>query len=99
MRLNFNGVVNITDDLPAPPQDVIRYAHELMGTEPPQPVDFETVADDPLQLSTAAALFYSENKRVSNARSRELLGMEYRYPNYRIGLQALLVTLSSSISE
>lgn len=99
MRLQFNGVVNITDDLPAPPQDVIRYAHEMMETEPPQPVDFETVADDPLQLSIAAALFYSENKRVSNARSRELLGMEYRYPNYRIGLQALLVTLSSSITE
>lgn len=93
MRLKFNGVVNFTDDLPAPPQDVIRYAHGLMGMEPPAPVDFESVFDDPQQLSQAAALFYAENKRVSNVRSQELLGMKYRYPDYRIGLQALWETL------
>ena len=58
----LGGIFNVTDDEPAPPQDVVAYAAELMGVEPPPEIPFETA-----QLSPMARSFYGENKRVSNA--------------------------------
>ncbi len=78
------GLFNITDDEPAPPQDVVRYAHELMGRKPPPEVDFETA-----ELTPMARSFYGENKRVSNANSKRRLGMEYAWPNYRAALKRM----------
>lgn len=73
---NTAGIFNITDDEPAPPQDVVAYAAELMGMEPPQESDFETT-----QLTPMARSFYGENKRVSNKRIKSL-GFSFRYPDY-----------------
>ena len=84
MRGNIGGIFNITDDLPAPPQDVVTYAHELMGKEPPQEIDFETA-----DLTPMARSFYGENKRVSNARSKDILGMDYEWPNYKQSLRRM----------
>lgn len=75
------GLFNITDDEPAPPQDVVSFAHELLGTPPPPEMDFETA-----DLSPMARSFYGENKRVSNAKSKAELGMTYHWPNYRVAL-------------
>ena len=79
-----DGVFNITDDEPAPPQDVVTYAHQLLGMEPPQELDFETV-----DLTPMARSFYGENKRVSNAKSKDVMGMVYQFPNYRVALDSL----------
>jgi hypothetical protein len=76
-----SGIFNITDDEPAPPQDVIAYAAGLMGVEPPPEQDFATA-----ELSPMARSFYGSNKRVSNARSKRELGMDYEHPNYRVSL-------------
>ncbi len=78
------GAFNITDDEPAPPQDVVAFAHELMGKTPPPELDFETA-----DLTPMARSFYGENKRVSNARSRSELGLNYAWPNYRVALQRM----------
>lgn len=75
------GIFNITDNEPAPPQDVVVFAHSLIGVAPPPEIDFETA-----DLSPMARSFYGENKRVSNARSRSELGLDYRYPDYRTAL-------------
>ncbi|MFK8081631.1 MAG: SDR family oxidoreductase [Granulosicoccus sp.] len=80
----FNGVVNITDDLPAPPQDIIRFAHQLVGRPEPVALDFSTA-----DISPMARSFYSENKRVRNTLSKQALGMSYRFPTYKHGLDAL----------
>lgn len=77
------GIFNITDDEPAPPQDVIAFAAGLMGVEPPEEQDFETA-----ELSAMARSFYGENKRVSNAKLRAL-GFDFSYPNYRVSLRQL----------
>jgi len=79
----LSGIYNITDDEPAPPQDVVAEAARLMGVEPPQEVPFETA-----ELSPMARSFYGENKRVSNARLREA-GYELAFPNYRASLAQL----------
>jgi len=78
-------VYNVADDEPAPPQDVITYAAELLQMPPPPEIAFEDA-----QLSVMAKSFYVENKRISNARVRRDLGIDLKYPNYRLGLQAIL---------
>lgn len=80
-----NGAVyNVTDDEPAPPQDVVSFAAGLIGIEPPPETPF-----DPAQLTPMAASFYGENKRVSNALMKRELGYTLRYPTYREALRAL----------
>ncbi|TPK69770.1 SDR family oxidoreductase [Mesorhizobium sp. B2-4-15] len=71
------GIFNVTDDLPAPPQDVVAYAASLMGIEPPPEIPFETA-----QLSPMARSFYGENKRVANA-AIKAAGYRFRFPDYR----------------
>ena len=88
-REEFDGLLNITDDEPAPPQDVIRYAHQLVGKSDPEAVDFATADITPMARS-----FYSENKRVRNDRSKALLHMCYRFPTYRQGLDDIAESLS-----
>ncbi len=79
------GIFNITDDEPAPPQDVVTYVHNLRGVKPPPEIDFETADITPMARS-----FYGENKRVSNARSKSVLNMEYSWPNYRKAFDAMM---------
>jgi nucleoside-diphosphate-sugar epimerase len=78
------GVFNVTDDEPAPPQDVIAYAARLLGLDLPPAIDFASA-----ELSPMARSFYGQNKRVSNTRAKQELGWRLRYPTYREGLQAL----------
>lgn len=78
------GIVNVTDDAPGPPQDVITYGAELLDIPPPPKQDFATA-----DLSVMARSFYGENKRVSNDRLKTDLGYRLRYPTYREGLRAI----------
>lgn len=77
------GVFNVTDDLPAPPQDVVTFAANLMGIEPPPEVPFETA-----QLSPMARSFYGENKRVSNA-AIKAAGYQFHFPDYKKALERM----------
>jgi nucleoside-diphosphate-sugar epimerase len=77
------GIYNVTDSEPSPSQDTVEYAAGLMGVPVPPDIVFETAELSPMQRS-----FYSESKRVSNARIRSL-GFEFRYPNYRMSLDQM----------
>jgi len=77
-------IFNVTDDAPAPPQDVVEYAAKLLGLPVPPDIPFEQAQLSPMGLS-----FYGENKRVANARIKADLGVKLLYPTYREGLAAL----------
>jgi nucleoside-diphosphate-sugar epimerase len=79
-----NDVWSVTDDEPAPPQDVVAYAAKLMGLTPPPEEDFSTAV-----LSPMARSFYEENKRIANTKIKTELGVTLSYPTYREGLKAL----------
>lgn len=79
------AVYNVCDDDPAAPQDVLAHAARLLGMPAPPEIPL-----DDAQLSEMARSFYSESKRVSNARIKRDLGVVLRYPDYRSGLQAIL---------
>ena len=74
---------NVADDEPAPPQDVIAYAAALLGLPPPPEEPFE----DGAALADGGE-FYADNKRVSIAKAKSLLGFAPAYPTYREGLTA-----------
>ena len=78
------GLFNLSDDEPAPPQDVITYACQLLRIEPPPLVAIENA-----DLSDMAKSFYADNKRVSNKRMHDALGVTLKYPSYREGLTAI----------
>lgn len=79
------AVYNLCDDDPAPPEDVIAYAAELLGLPLPPAEDYETAEMTPMARS-----FYAESKRVRNDKIKTYLGVKLIYPDYRTGLKALL---------
>ncbi|MGR3542247.1 MAG: SDR family oxidoreductase [Hasllibacter sp.] len=81
---------NLTDDEPAPPQDVIAEAARLLGVPVPPEVPFEDA-----EMSPMARSFYAESKRVRNDRLKALMG-PLAYPTYREGLAAILASEAGS---
>ncbi|MEC8545752.1 MAG: SDR family NAD(P)-dependent oxidoreductase, partial [Pseudomonadota bacterium] len=75
---------SVCDDEPAPPADIVAYAADLLGVEPPPVQNFEDA-----DLSEMARSFYAENKRIRNDRIKTELGVTLSYPTYREGLTAL----------
>ncbi len=84
-RPDAGAVYNLCDDDPAPPQDVIGHAAELLGLPLPAAEDFETAEMTPMARS-----FYAESKKVRNDRIKAALGWKPIYPDYRSGLAAML---------
>jgi hypothetical protein len=83
-RGTVGAIWNVCDDDPAPPEDVIGYAAELLGLPQPPAVPFEQA-----DMSLMARSFYDENKRVRNDRIKRILGVQLRFPTYREGLSDL----------
>ena len=79
---------NLCDDRPAPADQVLIHAARLIGIAPPPAIAW----DDPA-LSPATRRFYADNKRVSNARAKAVLGWRLRYPTYVEGLNAIRAAL------
>lgn len=86
-RQKLDGTFNLSDDEPAPPQDLVEYAAGLMGVPVPPGIPFEAA-----QMTEMARSFYSDNKRVSNTAIKAALGTDLTYPNYRVGLDAIFRT-------
>jgi nucleoside-diphosphate-sugar epimerase len=84
-RPNPGAIYNVSDDEPAAPADVTAHACHLLGVEPPPLVPW-----DEAEMSAMAMTFWQDNKRVDNRRVHDELGVEFRYPTYREGLQAVL---------
>ncbi|WP_309666858.1 SDR family oxidoreductase [Tabrizicola sp.] len=76
---------NICDDDPAPPEDVLAYAAQLLGLPEPAAIPF-----DQADMTPMARSFYGESKRVRNDRIKTALGVRLLYPTYKDGLTALL---------
>lgn len=82
---NPGRIYNVCDNDPAPPEDVIGYAAELLGLPIP-PAESWDKAD----MTPMARSFYAESKRVRNDRIKQELGVKLIHPTYHEGLRALL---------
>jgi nucleoside-diphosphate-sugar epimerase len=80
----LSGTFNLSDDEPAPPQELVAYAAKMMEIDPPPEIAF-----DQAEMTEMARSFYSDNKRVSSAAIKQALAIELLYPTYREGLHAI----------
>ena len=78
-------MINLCDDLPSNSFEPVNYAAQLLGLEQPQSIPYEDA-----ELSPMTQGFYQSNKRVSNAKLKQQLLSQLRYPSYKEGLSALL---------
>ncbi len=78
-------IYHVSDDEPAPPQDVTAFAAALLAAPVPPEIPWSEA-----MLTPQAARFYAENKRLSNARAKAELGWRPAFPTYREGLTAIL---------
>jgi nucleoside-diphosphate-sugar epimerase len=83
-------IYNVCDDHACASGEVIVEACKLLGREPPQLVPFEVAG-----LSEMGRRFYSECKRVSNARAKEELGWKLAFPTYVEGLANCFLDLKA----
>lgn len=84
-RPGADGAFNLADDHPSSHAEVMTGAAALLGAPPP-----EIVAFDPERASPMQASFFSECRRVSNARAKAVLGWRPAHRSWREGLQAIL---------
>ena len=83
-RPRAGAIYNVTDDEPAPPQDVVTFAASLCSIAPPPEISLDDAG-----LTEMGRSFYAESKRVRNNLLRDELGVTLAYPTYREGLTAL----------
>lgn len=87
------AIYNVADDEPAPAQDVVTFAAELLGVAPPPLVPIAKAGLPPF-----AASFYDECKRVKNGLIKRELGITLAYPTYREGLKAIASSADKACS-
>ncbi len=83
-------IYNLCDDDPAPPQDVIGHAAQMLGLPVPPAIPIEAAEMTPMARS-----FYAESKRVRNDHVKRTLGWRPAYPDYKSGLAAMLALAES----
>jgi len=86
-----SGIFNVTDDEPAPPQDIVTFGAGLLGIEPPPLIPWEEAER---AMTPMARSFWLETKRVRNDRIKDVLGVTLRHPTYREGLRAIADSFS-----
>ena len=79
-------VLHLVDDEAAESATVMDYAAGLLGIAPPVATPFEAAR---ATMSPMALSFWSENRRVSNAATKAALGIAWRYPTFREGLEQI----------
>ena len=83
-RPRAGAIYNVTDNEPAPPQDVVTFAAKLCGVAPPPEISLDDAG-----LTEMGRSFYAESKRVRNDLLRSELGVTLAYPTYREGTRGI----------
>lgn len=78
-------IYNLTDDHPAPGHMITSYACQLLGVDP-----LPVVAFNQAEIPGMLGEFFADNRRVSNRRIKQELGLKLEYPSYHSGLLACL---------
>jgi nucleoside-diphosphate-sugar epimerase len=81
------AIYNVSDDVPSSPAEAVAFACGLLRVGVPP-----LIAIEEAELSKMGRGFYQTNKKVRNHKIKEELGVRLRYPDYKVGLRALLAT-------
>ena len=88
-------IVNVSDDCPTAPQDLLQYGAALLNYKLPKEEPFELASRS---MSNMARSFWSENRRVRNSLLCQQLGYALLHPDFKAGLQDCLRQESQSRS-
>ncbi len=75
------SIYNVSDDEPAPPDVVDKFAAHLLHQVPPVLIPFTEANMSPMEKD-----FYTSNRRVSNFKIKQSLKICLKYPSYKEGL-------------
>jgi nucleoside-diphosphate-sugar epimerase len=78
------GVFNIVDDEPAPVSEWLSYLAEVAGAKPPMQVPTWLAR---IMAGKVAVALMTEGRAFSNAKAKQELGWELRYPSWRLGFK------------
>ncbi len=80
---NLNsGIINLSDNLPAPQLDIIEYAYSIMNKKMPKSANYKDIYTD---MSPNIRRFWENNRRVNNLLLKKKYG-SLLYPTYKEGL-------------
>lgn len=85
---HFSRIYNIVDDDPAPRKEVFRFAQSLVEKKWPDSIKQCNSIEDASSLVPKGG--YGGEKRVSNGRMKEELGVRLLYPTYKSGLASIV---------
>ncbi|KAJ4772208.1 NAD(P)-binding Rossmann-fold superfamily protein [Rhynchospora pubera] len=86
---HLGKIYNVVDDDPAPRAEVFAYSRDLISRRYPE------MTDKLNHLKLGDAQMIIGEKRVSNLRMKNELGVQLIYPSYKSGLQSILDSWSS----
>jgi nucleoside-diphosphate-sugar epimerase len=75
-----NEVYNISDDKPAPAEEVTMYGVKLLGVNKPKTIEINEIDSEMLRG------FYKDSKKVNNEKMKEVFNYKLKYPTYVEGL-------------
>ncbi len=75
-----NEIYNISDDKPAPAEEVAMYGAKLMGFDKPKTIEISEIASEMLKN------FYKDSKKVNNKKMKIFFNYKLKYPTYIEGL-------------
>lgn len=85
MSRKFEGVINLTDDVPAPQIEVARFSYKLLNKEIPTFLNYEHVQKT---LSTMSKNFWQNSRKVDNSLLKKIYG-KLIFPSYKEGLLSI----------
>lgn len=88
------GVFNVADGTPSRMIEYFNLVAEIWGLPPVQESPAPQVFDS---LSVPMRQYLRESRKISNRRIQEDLGVELRYPNAKLGLNALFKSQRNSV--
>jgi hypothetical protein len=86
--LYYRQIINVVDDDPAPRAEVFAFARSLIESRYPDLIS-ESIEVDSTGLGSSGRVIPAE-KRVSNVRLKQELGVKLLHPTYRSGIQSIL---------
>jgi nucleoside-diphosphate-sugar epimerase len=79
----FGEIFNVSDDLPASNEQVVKFAARLLKIKKLNKIDFKKIKPSKMKN------FYKESKRVKNRKMKKLLKIKLKFPTFKDGLRNL----------
>ena len=82
-KFKNNEIFNISDDKPAPQEEVASYGSKLLKIKTPELFELKDLDDGMLKD------FYKDSKKVNNQKVKKFLEYQFTYPTYKEGLDKI----------